>query len=74
MGQGFACEQDAAGLDTLHRRPVHVVQHAFDEIAGGREILEALLVLNADGGAAEFIREAHGGDVHFALLRESGFR
>ncbi len=50
------------------RRTISVVQHAFGEVGGGRHVFESLLVLDADGVAAEFVRDAHGGDVHLALV------
>ena len=50
-----------------NRRSIDVVQHTLGEIAGRRQILETLLVLNADRGTTELIRNPHGRDVHFAL-------
>ena len=57
------------GAQVLHRGPVDVVQQAFDQIARRRQILQPLLVLNADRVAAELIRDPHGGDIHLALLQ-----
>ena len=31
-------KQDATGLRMFHRRTIHVVQHSFDQVAGGREV------------------------------------
>ena len=45
----------------------------FGQVAGRGEVLQALLVLDADGGAAEFVGEADGGDIHLALLQGLGF-
>src|SRR5690606_37682023 len=57
---GFAGADDFA-LGVFDGRTVAVVERAFDEVGGGEEILEALLVLDADGLAAEFVGDAHGG-------------
>ena len=35
----------------------------------GREILQTLLILNADRGATELVGDPDRGDVHFALLK-----
>ncbi len=48
-------------------RALDVVEQSFDQVAGWREVLESLLVLDADGSAPELVGEAHSGDVHFAL-------
>jgi hypothetical protein len=48
-------------------RAVGVVEDALDEVGGGQEILEALLVLDADGLAAELVGDAQRGDVGLAL-------
>ena len=50
------------------RRAVGVVQQAFDQVRGGGHVLQALLILDADGIAAEVVRDAHRRDVHLALL------
>ena len=52
------------------RRAVGVVEHALDEVAGGQQVLQALLVLDADGVAAELVGDARGGDVHLALVED----
>ncbi len=57
---------------------VAVVENTFDEVARGEEVFEALLVLDTDGLAAEFVGDAEGGDVGFTLpehlrLGELGF-
>ncbi len=46
---------------------VAVVEQALDEVGGGQEILQALLILDTDGLAAEVIGDAERGGVHFAL-------
>ena len=74
MRQRFAFEEHALAIGAGHRRAVGVVEHAFDEIARRCEVFEALLILDADGVAAELIGEAHGGDVHFALQQDLRLR
>src|SRR5258708_2284624 len=44
MEQGFAGEEDALSIGAVDGWAVDVVEHAFDEVAGGCEVLEALLV------------------------------
>jgi hypothetical protein len=51
------------------RRPVHIIQSAFDQVGGRAEIFEALLVLNADRCAAELVGDAHGCNIHLTLLK-----
>ena len=40
----------------------------FGQVGGRRHVLQALLILDADRIAAELVRDAHGRDVHLALL------
>ena len=54
----------------LHRRTIHVVQQPFDQIRCRHQVLQALLILNADRVAAEIVRDAHRGDVHLALHQD----
>ena len=56
-----------------NRRAIDVVESPFDQIAGRRQVLQALLVLNADRLAAEFIGDAQGSDIHPALLKHLVF-
>ncbi len=70
MRQCFTFKEHALAIGAAHGRAVGVVEHAFDEVAGGCEVFEALLILNADGGAAELVGKAHSGDVHFALKQD----
>ncbi len=42
-------------------RPIGIVQQALSQVGGGRQILETLLILNADCVAAEIVRDAHRG-------------
>ena len=54
-------------VDGHDRRTVVVVEHALDEVGGRHQVLQALLVLDADRFAAELIGDARGGDIHPAL-------
>ena len=67
-GSASPGEQLLAGDVMMHRRTFDVVQHPFHQIRCRRQVLQSLLVLNADRVAAELIGDAHGGDVHLALL------
>src|SRR5882724_8024477 len=58
MRKSLARKQDPGGLRSLDRRAVHVIEQALDKVAGGREVLKPLLILNANGRAAELVREA----------------
>lgn len=64
---GLAFEDDLAGC-VLDRRTVCAVEHTFDEVGSGAEVLEALLILNAEGIATEGVTNAAGSNIHFALL------
>ena len=67
--------RDRRGLDGL-RLPsapatsgrVAVVQHPLDQVASRQQILQPLLILDADGLAAELLGHAHGSHVHPALV------
>ena len=65
--EALAFEDEALAVAGFHRRAVGVVEHALHQIAGGQQILQALLVLDADGLAAEVIRDAQRCGVHLAL-------
>src|ERR1039458_10224334 len=65
----FTGKQHAAWSGGLDRWPVHIVQEAFCQVAGWSQVPQTLLVLNADSGAAEIVRELDGGDIHLALLQ-----
>ena len=67
MREGFACVEHATVATRFDRGPVHVVENAFDQIRCRAQVFEALLVLNADGGAPKIIGDAEGRDVHLAL-------
>ena len=53
----------------LDRRAIDIVEQAFRQVGGGREIFQALLILDAHRVAAESIGDAQGRDIHFALLQ-----
>ena len=69
-GSASTVVEHAAVGRRLHRRTVHVVQQALDQVGGRREVLQALLILDADGVASEVVGDAQGGDVHLALLQD----
>ncbi len=70
MRQRLAVVQHTAAVAAADRRPVGVVQRAFDQVAGRQQILESLLVLDADRVAAEIVGDAQRGDVHLALQQD----
>ena len=57
-----------AAIAAVGGRTLDIVEQALGEIGGGSQILKPLLVLNADGVAAELIGDAQHGDVHAALV------
>ncbi len=57
MGEGLAFVEFAAVFGE-GGRAIGAVEGAFDEVGCGGEVFEALLVLDADGGAAEFVGDA----------------
>src|SRR5262245_25113388 len=63
MRQRAALVEDAAVAARGDGRPVGVVQQTLSEVRGGREVLQSLLILNADGVAAEIVGNAEGGNV-----------
>src|SRR5688572_13587061 len=67
MRDGLALEQYPLSIARLHWRTLAIIQRAFDEIACGQQILQALLVLNPDTVATEIICNAYGSDVNLAL-------
>jgi hypothetical protein len=67
VGNGLAPIEHALAVAAFHRRTIGVVERAFDEVARGHQILEPLLVLNADRVATEVVGDPHGRDVHLAL-------
>ena len=70
MRQRLALVEHAPVAARAHRRPVHVVQQAFGQVGCRRQILQPLLILDADGVAAEVVGDAQRGDVHLALLED----
>ena len=55
-----------------HRRTVHIIQQALGQVRRRRQVLQALLILDADGVAAEIVGDAQRGDVHLALFENLG--
>src|ERR1700730_13202182 len=68
VGNRLAREELARTVAASHRGAFGVVKRSLDEVAGGHQVLESLLVLNSDSVAAEVIGQSHGGQVHLALL------
>ena len=67
MQHRLALEEDSLAVAAFDRRAVGVVERAFDQIAGRQQVLQPLLILDADHVAAEIVGDPHGGDVHLAL-------
>ncbi len=68
MRQRLALIQNPAAVAAADRGTIGVVQRALDQVGSRQQILQTLLVLNADGVAAEIVGDSQGGDVHLALL------
>ena len=49
MRKGLAREEHTPRFGAFHRRAFDVIEGAFDQIAGGHQIFQALLILDADG-------------------------
>jgi hypothetical protein len=62
--------QHAAAVAAPHRRAVGVVQRPFHQVARRQQVLQALLVLDADRRAPEVVGDPHGRDIHLALLED----
>ena len=54
----------------MDRRSLRVVQQPLDQVRGRRHVFQPLLILDADGVTAEVVGDAHGSDVHLALLQD----
>ena len=67
MRECFAFVEDLSIGACCDRGAICIVENAFDQIRCRAQVFEALLILNADGGATKVIGYAYGGDVHFAL-------
>ena len=68
----LALPEHAARTLGGHRRPLRVVEHAFHEVTGRQQVLEPLLILDADEITAEAVGDAQCGDVHLALQEHLG--
>ena len=62
-----ALEEHAAGPGGGDGRAPRVVEHSLDEVARRQQVLEPLLVLDADAVAAEAVGDAQCRDIHPAL-------
>ena len=65
--QRLAAIESVFTIAAFYRWSSLVVECAFDEIAGGHQIFETLLVLNADRVASKIISDSNGSNVHFTL-------
>ena len=70
VGKRLSREKLLAGHLVINGGTLDVVEESLDEVGGGSEVLEALLVLDADRGASELLGDTDGGDVHLALLED----
>ena len=68
--RGPGRRRDRPSVRAVDRRAVDVVQQPLGEVGGGREVLQALLILDADRVAAEFVGDSRRGDVHLALVED----
>jgi hypothetical protein len=58
VGKRLAGEEFLAGHLVINGGTLDVVEESLDEVGGGGEVLEALLVLDADRGASELLGDA----------------
>ncbi len=49
MRQRLTCVQNSLAIAAADRRAIRVVEHPFDQVARWQQVLEPLLVLNANG-------------------------
>ena len=68
MRQRLAFIKHPAIAARRYWRTVHVVQQPFHQVRRRRQVLQPLLVLDPDRGAAEIVRNPQRRDVHLALL------
>ena len=68
MRQRLAFVQHAAAVAAVDRRAIGIVQRSLDQVGCRQQILQSLLVLDADRVAAEIVGDPQGRDVHLALL------
>ncbi len=68
MRQGLPGVKFRARLRVIDRRALDVVEQPLYQVGGGSHVLQPLLILDADGVAAEVVRDTHGSDVHLALF------
>src|ERR1035437_6220087 len=73
VGHGLAGPQLTAGDGIENGRSRGIVEQAFREVRSRYHVLEALLVLDADGVAAEGLGHPDRGDVHLQLRRDLPF-
>jgi len=66
--QRLVAPKDSRAVAAPHRRTVGVVEQPFGDVRRGYEVLQALLVLDADTIETEVITYPEGSDVHGELL------
>src|SRR4051812_32837975 len=67
VDERFTFEQDALSVARSHLGTIAVVQGALNQIAGGQQILQSLLILYANGIAAKVIGQPKRRHIHLAL-------
>ncbi len=67
MGKGAAFVETFAGF-RVDGWAVGIIKEPFHEVGSWGHVLEALLILDADGVAAEVVRYPDRGDVHAGLI------
>src|ERR1700730_3550884 len=70
MRQWLAGIKFFTGDFIINRWTFRVIQNAFYQIGGGRQILEALLVLNSDCRTTKLVCDPNRSQVHLALLQD----
>ena len=71
VGHG-ATREELAAVSALGGRTFDVIQQALHQIGCRTDVLESLLVLDADRVAPEFVGNPQSGDVHLALPMDLG--
>ena len=61
---------DRLSVGASDRRPIVIVEHPLGEVGSRHQVLQALLILDADRLAAEGLGDPGGGDVHPALIQD----
>ena len=70
----FALEECAFACSIFYGWSIPVIERSLDQIAGGQQVLEPLLVLDADAVAFEIVGDPNRRNIHLALLKDLLFR